>query len=141
MLGIEVKYHENLRSEAGEIRHGARAVAERAELPVELGDPVWRRAPLNQFLLDHLLALSITHHPSKPYGDADFCLVYPAGNLACAKALADYRSRLGASAFESRTLEQIVGALRMCTDSEWVNDFADRYLGYQRAFEVDRGLG
>ena len=140
VLGIEVKYHENLKAEASEIRDVARAVAEKAGLSVELADPEWERAPLNQFLLDHLLALSINKHPDQPYGDAEFCLIHPAGNLACANALATYRSRLGASAFESRSLEQVVGALRMCTDAPWVGDLADRYLGYDRAFKVGQGL-
>ena len=140
VLGIEVKYHEDLTAEAGAIKDAARRVAERGRLPIDLDDPEWGRAPLNQFLLDHLLALSITYHPDRPYGGAEFCLAYPVGNLACARALSTYRSRLGASAFESRTLEEIVGALRMCTDAAWVNDFADRYLGYHRAFELGHGL-
>jgi hypothetical protein len=140
VLGIEVKYHENLKATGGEIRKVARDVAERTGLPVDLDDARWRRAPLNQFLLDHLLALSITHHPEQPYGDADFCLVYPAGNLACTSALDTYKRRLGGSAFEAKTLEQIVGTLRMCTDAPWVGAFADRYLGYDRAFKLGQGL-
>ena len=140
VLGIEVKYHENLKAAAGKIRDVARTVAEEAGLSIEIANPEWERAPLNQFLLDHLLALSIAKHPDQPYGDAEFCLIYPAGNLACANALGAYRSRLGASAFESRTLEQVVGALRMCTDAPWVGDLAHRYLGYHRAFEVGQGL-
>lgn len=140
VLGIEVKYHEDLKGTAGELRTRAREVAAAAGLPVDPDEPVWSQGPLNQLLLDHLLAVSIDQHPDRSYGRAGFCLLYPAVNLACRTAVADYRARLGGLAFDACTLEKFVGALTACTDARWVADLRDRYLAYGGAFAVGQGL-
>ena len=141
ILGIEVKYHEDLRAVGGELRDRAVEVAHDAGLPLDVADPAWNRAPLNQLLLDHLLALSITQHQERPWGTADFCLLYPAVNAACHAAVAEYRGRLGyVPAFHAITLEALIGALRSTTEEPWVETFHDRYLAYERAFRVDQGI-
>ena len=141
ILGIEVKYHEDLRAVGGELRDRAVEVAHDAGLPLDVADPTWSRAPLNQLLLDHLLALSITQHQKRPWGTADFCLLYPAVNAACHAAVAEYRGRLGyLPAFHATTLETLIGALRSTTEEPWVEAFHDRYLAYGRAFFVGQGI-
>lgn len=141
VLGIEVKYHEDLRAVGGEVRDRALEVAAQAGLGLDGADPAWGQAPLNQLLLDHLLALSINQHDQRTWGTAEFCLLFPTVNAACHAALASYRGHLGyVPAFHALTLETLVGALRSTTDAAWVEAFHHRYLAYDRAFRVEQGL-
>jgi hypothetical protein len=141
VLGFEVKYHEDLRAVGGEVRDRAVEVARQGGLALNEADPAWSQAPLNQLLLDHLLALSITQHREQGWGTADFCLLFPAVNAACHASVAKYRARLGyVPTFNALTLETLVGALRSTTDAPWVQAFDERYLAYERAFSVDQGL-
>jgi hypothetical protein len=95
VLGFEVKYHEDLRAVGGEVRDRAVEVARQGGLALNEADPAWSQAPLNQLLLDHLLALSITQHREQGWGTADFCLLFPAVNAACHASVAEYRARWG----------------------------------------------
>ena len=88
VIGIEVKYHEDLTGTAGDLRARAVEVAEAAG--IDATKPKYQQGRLNQLLLDHLLALSIGQHPEQPFGRARFVLLYPAANPACARATAEY---------------------------------------------------
>jgi len=137
-IGIEVKYHENLRTSAT-VRDRAMEVAQRAGFGDV--DEALLRSPLVQVFLDHLLACSLTQHDGRP--DATFVFLSPVINANCQKAVTDYRGHLpagsvAAASFRSVTIEEVVGALSACTDAPWVTAFHRRYLDYQRVSDIAR---
>jgi hypothetical protein len=136
MIGVEVKYHENLRQRAGELRERARQVAERAELGVDLEDGRWHHAPLNQLLLDHLLALSIQQADPK-WSSVQFVLLYPAENRRCRAAAEAYEKQIRRpETFRSLTLEEVVASIRLQSERDWIRDFFTRYLDMSRTVEA-----
>ena len=136
-LGIEVKYHENLKDSKNYYR------PRYDEIAVEMGcfhkehlDTLRqaRRQKVNglqQMWRDHLLMGA--HRKEDGFADACSVLLYPAVNTACEAAVADYRHCLSdACTFEAWTLEAFVACLRQHTDAEWVRLFCDRYLDLSR---------
>ena len=125
-IGVEVKYHENLRGQPATLRDRAVEVADRAGIPDDRSDI--ERLPLQQIWLDHLLALSILQ-ADDGYASGLFVFLHPTGNGPCATAADRYRSMLtDQSTFERLTLETVVAAIRWATDAPWIDAFESRYL-------------
>jgi hypothetical protein len=130
-VGIEVKYHENLRDEEAELKDRSE------ELTVNCG---WFRMdrvdelevrPLEQIWRDHLIAAALLDNELYKHGK--FFYLYPAINTACRDAVVSYRDCLADdSTFGEWTLEHVVKELREVTDQQWVRDFDDRYLNYSK---------
>lgn len=127
-LGIEVKYHEDLKVKAAndptgrfpEIAKGTAAF--RADALERLATP-----PLQQLWLDHLLALRL--RDVDQWAAGKFVLLYPLANHRCRQAATDYRVCLtDCGDFDAVTLEELVAALRYTSDADWVEEFYDRYL-------------
>ena len=88
-LGIEVKYHEDLRGPTPTEKRSRYDEVARASGAFVTTDGLW--APvLWQLWLDHLLALSYLQG-SDAYAHGSFVLLAPAGNLPCRQAAARYR--------------------------------------------------
>lgn len=133
-LGIEVKYHENLRDKAAshkerydEIAAGMGCFAEerRADL---------RRQPLQQVWRDHLLVGSmLLPDPGLGFTEGRFVFLYPAPNEPCRRAVEAYRGSLSeAATFDAWTIESLVADLRAEQAGTWVEGFASRYLDWER---------
>lgn len=131
-IGIEVKYHEDLKVAPGELRERAAEVAAWASLVDDVTDARWQAGPLNQLLLDHLLALSMLHHEERAR-DGLFVLVHPTVNPACRSAADHYANAVDhGGTFASVTLEEVVAALRAESTAPWIGAFHDRYLALER---------
>ena len=132
-LGIEVKYHENLKEDT---TNSYRSLYD--EVATETGcfhkehlDTLRQAGPLQQMWRDHLLVGA--HHKVDGFDDACFVFLYPEVNTACASAVASYRQCLSdARMFEAWTLKTFVSSLRKYTDAEWGRLFYDRYLDFSR---------
>jgi hypothetical protein len=130
-LGIEVKYHEDLR--VGAATHRARydevatsAGAFHSEALAELREP-----PLQQLWLDHLLTLSMVQAGWADEGT--FVLLHPAGNMRCSTVAERYADCLAeTSTFHVMTMEQVVERLAHHTTEPWVAAFQDRYLAFDK---------
>jgi hypothetical protein len=127
-IGIEVKYHENLKVKAAE--HKSRYDEVAASSGVFDADVVHllRTPPLQQVWLDHLLALSMLQaDPS--YDDGLFVFLYPRDNVPCALVSSGYKEHLvDTETFQQLTLEDAVQAIRESTGASWIDLFEQRYL-------------
>jgi hypothetical protein len=130
-IGIEVKYHENLEGQPADLKPRHFEIAERMGcFKPEAMEEVCR-LPLEQIWRDHLLAGAILNVGDFKRGM--FAILYPAGNEACAVAVARYRQCLSDSrTFAAWTLEDVWQAIRLETDAEWVRLFYERYLAFDK---------
>ena len=131
-LGIEFKYHEDLRNYVDRYRPRYDEVAAdmgcfREERLCTLRKP----GPLQQMWRDHLLVGA--HRMVDRFDEADFVFVYPEINTACSRAVELYRSCLvDCDTFEAWTLDRFVDCLARHSDAEWIALFHDRYLNMDR---------
>jgi len=126
-IGIEVKYHENLRGDR------AARVSRYVDIAEQMGcfhrtalsnlhDP-----PLGQLWRNHLLAGSLQNRG--PFTDSLSAVIYPGINMACRKAARMYRACLAdASSFATWELEDVAQAIAHNAPSPWIEAFAARYL-------------
>lgn len=132
-IGIEVKYHEDLRVGAAANRPRTDEVAAQSGAfePAALGE--LRRPPLQQLWFDHLLALSMLQADTS-WATGLFVLVHPDDNPRCHEIGRRYADTLQRpETFQAITLETVVDALAGVTEAAWVGAFADRYLRDQSA--------
>jgi hypothetical protein len=132
-LGIEVKYHENLKDQAASLRSRYDDVACAMKCFKKTALPQLRKAPLQQLWRDHLLLGSMLDDKSLGYTEGAFILVYPAANAYCRSAMQAYRRCLdNAATFDAWTLEEIISVLSLVTPSAWVGEFRSRYLDFSK---------
>jgi hypothetical protein len=134
-IGIEVKYHENLRGPSGEHRSRYDTVADTMGCFVADRSRL-KQSPLQQIWRDHLLA-GITRIEDG-YADCMFVTLYPADNSHVSTALRDYeRLLLNRDSINTWTLEGFVAALREHSNAPWIDVFENRYLAFDK---IDRKL-
>ena len=127
-IGIEVKYHENLKGSAATHRLRYDELTRASNVFIDPDSEELRRLPLQQIWLDHLLALSMLE-ADEEYERGLFVFLYPTGNRACATASDRYRALLSdTSTFERLTLEAVVAAIRWAAPSSWIEAVNDRYF-------------
>lgn len=127
-IGVEVKYHENMRGRAGDHKVRYDEVASTMGCFRDDRLPLMQ-TPLQQIWRDHLLA-GITR-VEDGYSDSLFVMLYPRDNTAVQKATDGYRQQLARSdSFATWTLEDFVESLRRFSGAGWIDDFVDRYLAF-----------
>jgi hypothetical protein len=134
-LGIEVKYHENLKVAAAphRSRYDEVAVKMGCFIPDRLAS--LRQAPLQQFWRDHLLAGSMICDTESGYSEGCFIILFPAANLYCRETVRKYRECLSDSAtFDAWTLEEVVSILKLIIAKPWVEEFWKRYLDFSQLY-------
>ncbi len=131
-LGIEVKYHENLKTTRDDHRCQYDEVARDMGCFDDAGLDLLREpGSLQQMWRDHLLVGA--HRKVNGFAEGTFVFLYPAVNQACSVAVAAYRSCLKKrGTFAAWTLDDFVTCLRQHTDEDWVEVFYDRYLNLDR---------
>jgi hypothetical protein len=124
-LGIEVKYHEDLRNQVpGERKQRYDEVTATAGC-FNAGADLWR-PPVWQLWLDHLLCLSMLQ--AETYDEGAFVFLAPAGNASCRYAVQEYRSLLtDQSTFVDLSLENVLATLFAYAEAAWVRRLWDRY--------------
>lgn len=130
-VGIEVKYHENLKSSTASHRTRYDEVASLMNCFKRECTDQLKRSPLQQIWRDHLLAGSLRH--ADQFEAGFFAILYPRGNLACIKAAQAYRDCLTDSAsFITWTLEDFCTVVKRHTQAPWIDSFVDRYLNFDK---------
>lgn len=130
-IGIEVKYHENLRDPASSHKERYDEIAAQMGCFIPEAATRLRKAPLQQIWRDHLLAGSLQRH--EQYDDALFVVLYPQDNKHVQAAVDGYRACLSdASSFDSWLLENFVGGMKKHSSAQWIDDFANRYLAFEK---------
>lgn len=137
-LGIEVKYHENLKEPAAPHRKRY------DEIATSMGcfDPTklvaLRTAPLQQLWRDHLLAGTMLADPALGYTEGAFVMLSPAANTYCRSAVSQYRQCLHTQqTFDAWTLEDVVSVLALHTQAPWVEDLRRRYLDFTQLWDTN----
>ena len=136
-LGIEVKYHENLKTTRNDYRCQYDEVAREMDCFDDAGLALLREpGSLQQMWRDHLLVGA--HRKVNCFDEGTFVFLYPEVNDACSAAVADYRTCLKDRAtFVAWTLDDFVACLRRHTEDDWVEAFYDRYLNLERLPAID----
>jgi hypothetical protein len=129
-LGIEVKYHEDLRgTPAADPEQRYPRIAASHGIFRENTFAELQALPLQQLWLDHLLALQLQVSPDDGWDEGTFVFLSPTGNVDCTAAARHYRHCLtDPRSFDARTLEELVHALRLTTEDMWPEAVYERYL-------------
>lgn len=133
-LGIEVKYHEDLKKSKSDEhsydRHGERyeEIAERMNcFDKDTLENLRPPSRLNQMWRNHLLVGS--HADVDDFNEGIFVFLFPEVNTACSEAVGAYQECLAdQSTFKAWTLDTLVSCLMSHTDAAWVQQFFTRYL-------------
>lgn len=130
-IGIEVKYHENLKGEKAphrqryeEISHMMGCFTKEAHIQLQ-------KQPLQQIWRDHLLAGSYLYNSNQE--DGFFVFLYPKDNRYCSEAISDYQSFLtDQKTISAWTLEEIYIAIKKQTQDKWIDELYNRYLNFTK---------
>lgn len=132
-IGIEVKYHENLKDKPASHRSRYDVVAQQMACFKPEYSELLAIQPLQQIWRDHLLAGSL--RKADGYDDGLFVFLYPQANKACADAVNKYHDCLSEQdTFVVWTLEDIAAAIRRSTDASWIDNFINRYLNFDKLY-------
>ena len=140
-IGIEVKYHEDLKGKAA----GHKALYDQRADEMGCFRPecraVLHEMPLQQVWRDHLLAGRVRQKDD--FEDGFFVFLYPRDNAFCVDAVDRYRACLTPTGtFDSWTLEQVAAAIKRHTAEPWIDLFVDRYLDFDKVErEIEVGVG
>jgi hypothetical protein len=130
-LGVEVKYHENLKGAPANLRDRYEEVAQEMGCFRDERLPDLRSQPLQQIWRDHLLACSVILH--RDYDEGSFVFLYPEQNPHCHEAIREYRNCLvNDDCFRAWTLESMLGAIRTHTRDPWARRVYERYLDFAK---------
>lgn len=128
-LGIEVKYHEDMRGDSAKDK-GYADLAARTGVFLDAALPALGRRPLQQLWLDHLLALRMLQADAGTWDWGVFVLSHPSANTACRQVGLAYQASLADdSTYRTLSLEDYLDALVRVAGPGWAQDLRDRYLG------------
>jgi hypothetical protein len=131
-MGIEVKYHENLRDKEAKLTERHEEVAVNSEVFIREQLVRLKKKPLEQIWRDHLVALSMLQADDK-WTQGTFVYLAPGGNIPCAKGAAEYAACLtDKRTFEYWKLESLVSDISTKSNADWIRKFEDRYLGFEK---------
>jgi hypothetical protein len=113
VIGIETKYHEDIRRERPPDPVGRlpryRQVTELAGVFRDGWEAAVVGTDLQQLWLDHLLVLSMLQHPERSWAWGRFVVVYPSANPSVRAAVERYQGLLRTrESFEARTIEELL---------------------------------
>ena len=135
-LAIEIKYAENMAETPARERARYDECSRSSGLFLDPDAPALRRAPLQQFWREHLLAQTLID--TGLYDAGAFILIAPKLNADVQRAAATYQTHLAPTAandtrkagFLNVTLEQAIDALRHAGAAEQAQALYDRYLDF-----------
>jgi hypothetical protein len=128
-IGIEVKYHENLKDSPAVHRDRYDQIAAAMGCFRKETLPGLQVSPLQQIWRDHLLAGIMQQELD--YSEGVFVFLYPAPNVHCRSVVQKYCNTIrDCRSFMAWTLEEVVAVLSVVTTDSWVRDFRERYLDF-----------
>lgn len=132
-IGIEVKYHENLKNKPAEMKDRYFEVASQMGCFKKESLDFLQISPLEQIWRDHLLAGSLLYSLKDGFRDGFFVFLSPRNNLNCQEAVEEYKQCLTIDrTFQSWTLEYVAKVIKQNTDEKWIDDVIDRYLNFEK---------
>ena len=132
-IGIEVKYHENLRNTPPKMKDRYFEVASVMGCFKETCLDRLQRSPLEQIWRDHLLAGSLLYSPKDHFKDGFFVFLSPRKNGHCQEAVKKYKQCLtNERTFQGWTLEKVTDIIKQNTTKKWIDAVIDRYLNFEK---------
>jgi len=128
-VGIEVKYHENLKGSVRALSPRLQALATSMDCFVDGAMDSMEAPAMEQILRDHLLAGAMLEVDD--FDDGFFVFLSHSGNPFCQQAVRQYKALLSDSeTFAAWTLEDVVVGIEEETEADWVGAFRERYLDF-----------
>jgi len=138
-FSIEVKYSENLNDEPSNHRESYEVISEKSNIFNLSEIPKLKEKPIQQIWRDHLLSLSL-FVTNSDYSLGDFIYLYPTGNTECKSATSLYQSTFNNSVenyFKPLTMEKLVESIKTFCQDEWVIEFENRYLNFEKINAIE----
>lgn len=130
-LGVEVKYHENLKVEPADNRPRYEEISEMMGIFITEKMDDLKSPPLQQIWRDHLLSGILKKEDN--FDEGTFVFLYPRDNHHCENAILDYRECLtGSDSFQVWLMEELIDVIKKHTQEDWVERFYDRYLNFMK---------
>jgi len=139
-VGIEVKYHEDMKDKPAKHRQRYDEVARGMKTFSGGQLDKLRYTRLQQLWRDHLLAGSMLQ-ADPTWAEGLFVLLYPRENEDCGLTAVEYNHclRKDQSTFDTWTIEEFVKAIRAETKAKWPALFEGRYLDFNITDELVAG--
>lgn len=144
-IGIEVKYAETLLDKPANYKERYKEIAISSDKFTEEGIIELCKMPMSieQIWRDHLLALSMLAPVNNDFDDGFFVYLFPKENTECVNALDKYFKLLKFNDEEKAGLsivymQQLVDEIKSATNEtkeQWILDFEDRYLRFDKLDE------
>lgn len=137
-FGIEVKYAENLNDKPSSHKNEYEVVADKSMIFRKESIDSLKEKPIQQIWRDHLLALSM-FMKSNDYKIGDFIYLYPSENKNCRIGVEKYKETFKESVesyFKPLTLEKLVGVVKKYCADNWINEFENRYLNFDKIIKA-----
>jgi len=137
-FGIEVKYAENLNDKPSSHKNEYEVVADKSMIFRKESIDSLKEKPIQQIWRDHLLALSM-FKKSNDYKIGDFIYLYPSENKNCRIGVEKYKETFKESVesyFKPLTLEKLVGVVKKYCADNWINEFENRYLNFDKIIKA-----
>lgn len=133
-FGIEVKYAENLYDEPSTHKETYEDISIKSGIFNMALLSKLKDKPIQQIWRDHLLVLSM-FIKNNDYQVGDFIYLYPAENLNCKSGIEQYEFTFNNSKenyFKPLTLEKLVKTIKSFSSENWIKEFEDRYLRFEK---------
>jgi hypothetical protein len=138
-IGIEVKYSESLLDDPAVMKERYKDVARLSDKFTDEGIEFLSKMPrsLEQIWRDHLLALSMKTPVNNDFQEGFFMYLFPKLNVECEYALSNYFELLKSPHSIENDLhilhmETLIEQLKVQSNENWIKDFEDRYLNFEK---------
>lgn len=131
--GIEVKYAENMKENSARNREEYVKVSEDMGIYKSESLDTLKNTNLQQLWRDHLLVGSM-FKTNNDYNRGDFIILYPEGNTECGELIDKYVKTFKGNDnyFIPLTIEIFYKVLSNNLKDNWVNEFYERYLAFDK---------
>jgi len=138
-LGIEVKYAEDLSDKPSSHKENYENISISSKIFEMSNLDKLKEKPIQQIWRDHLLALSL-FITNDNYSIGDFIYLYPKDNINCEEGIIKYKQTFKEDVecyFLPLTLEKLVETIKKYCDDNWIAEFENRYLKFDKIRNVN----
>lgn len=133
-FGIEVKYAEDLNDEPATHKGTYESISIASGIFDMSNINRLKGKPIQQIWRDHLLTLSL-FVTNNDYEIGDFIYLYPSANENCEQGIEKYMQTFNKSKeshFLPLTIEKLTETIKENCSGNWINEFEDRYLKFEK---------
>ncbi len=143
-VGIEVKYAEDMKNGQASNKPRYKEIAEAMGIFKLDSYQFLAESNIQQIWRDHLLAGSMIIN-NMDYEEGNFMIIFPEGNVQCINAIDKYKDtfkpNITKTYFHIITLEKVIEEIENVSQAEWITDFKNRYLSFQKINDISVAEG